>query len=45
MVYWSEDKCFSSEPVFVPRTNGESEDDGRKIFDIFNVKGPPLTVS
>lgn len=36
MVYWSEDKCFSSEPVFVPRTNGESEDDGVVLTSITN---------
>lgn len=27
-VYWNEDNCWPSEPVFVPRPNGESEDDG-----------------
>ncbi|TNN84665.1 Beta,beta-carotene 15,15'-dioxygenase [Liparis tanakae] len=27
-VFWSEDNCLPSEPVFIPRPNGESEDDG-----------------
>lgn len=27
-VYWGEENCWPSEPVFVPRPNGESEDDG-----------------
>lgn len=28
MVYWNEENCSPSEPVFIPRPNGESEDDG-----------------
>lgn len=28
MLYWNEDNCFPSEPVFIPRPNGETEDDG-----------------
>lgn len=27
-VYWDEENCWPSEPVFVTRPNGESEDDG-----------------
>lgn len=29
MVFWTEENCWPSEPVFVPRPNGESEDDGK----------------
>lgn len=29
MLTWSEDNCWPSEAVFVPRPNGESEDDGK----------------
>lgn len=29
IVYWNEENCWPSEPVFVPRPNGESEDDGK----------------
>ena len=29
MIEWHEDKCWPSEPVFIPRPNGEAEDDGR----------------
>ncbi|XP_029979097.1 beta,beta-carotene 15,15'-dioxygenase [Sphaeramia orbicularis] len=36
MVYWSEDNCWPSEPVFVPRPNGESEDDGVVIVSVLN---------
>ena len=25
---WSEENCWPSEPVFIPRPNGEGEDDG-----------------
>ena len=25
---WGEDKCYPSEPVFVPNPNGTTEDDG-----------------
>lgn len=28
MIHWTEENCWPSEPVFVPRPNGESEDDG-----------------
>lgn len=45
MVFWGEDKCLPSEPVFIPRPNGESEDDGmntsecgvqrRDIYSVF----------
>ncbi|XP_030612869.1 beta,beta-carotene 15,15'-dioxygenase [Archocentrus centrarchus] len=36
MVCWSEDKCRSSEPVFIPRPNGESEDDGVVLTSVIN---------
>uniref|UniRef100_A0A7N6BVG0 Beta-carotene oxygenase 1 n=1 Tax=Anabas testudineus TaxID=64144 RepID=A0A7N6BVG0_ANATE len=39
MVYWSEDNCFLSEPVFIPRPNGESEDDG--VVLISAIKSSP----
>lgn len=29
IVYWNEENCWPSEPIFVPRPNGESEDDGK----------------
>lgn len=32
---WSEDHCLPSEPVFVPRPNAESEDDGEKKTEKF----------
>lgn len=36
MVHWSEENCWPSEPVFVPRPNGESEDDGEfRFFERF----------
>ncbi|XP_034717653.1 beta,beta-carotene 15,15'-dioxygenase [Etheostoma cragini] len=36
MVCWSEDNCTPSEPVFVPRPNGESEDDGVVLASVIN---------
>ncbi|XP_041824936.1 beta,beta-carotene 15,15'-dioxygenase isoform X2 [Melanotaenia boesemani] len=33
-VCWSEDNCWPSEPVFVPRPNGESEDDGVVLVSV-----------
>ncbi|XP_061568941.1 beta,beta-carotene 15,15'-dioxygenase [Cololabis saira] len=36
MVYWSEDNCWPSEPVFVPRPNGESEDDGVVLVSVIS---------
>uniref|UniRef100_A0A8C7YW35 Beta-carotene oxygenase 1 n=1 Tax=Oryzias sinensis TaxID=183150 RepID=A0A8C7YW35_9TELE len=36
MVYWSEENCWPSEPVFVPRPNGESEDDGVVLVSVIN---------
>ncbi|XP_039899994.1 beta,beta-carotene 15,15'-dioxygenase [Simochromis diagramma] len=36
MVYWGEDKCLPSEPVFIPRPNGESEDDGVVLTSVIN---------
>ncbi|KAM9332031.1 beta,beta-carotene 15,15'-dioxygenase [Pholidichthys leucotaenia] len=36
MVFWREDKCWPSEPVFVPRPNGESEDDGVVLSSVVN---------
>lgn len=32
MVYWTEENCWPSEPVFVPRPNGDSEDDGENTM-------------
>ncbi|XP_051266943.1 beta,beta-carotene 15,15'-dioxygenase [Dicentrarchus labrax] len=36
MVYWSEDNCWPSEPVFIPRPNGEAEDDGVVLTSVIN---------
>ncbi|XP_062297682.1 beta,beta-carotene 15,15'-dioxygenase isoform X2 [Scomber scombrus] len=36
MVYWGEDNCWPSEPVFIPRPNGESEDDGVVLTSVIN---------
>lgn len=36
MVVWSEDNCWPSEPVFIPRPNGESEDDGVVLAAVGN---------
>ncbi|XP_061614847.1 beta,beta-carotene 15,15'-dioxygenase [Phyllopteryx taeniolatus] len=33
---WSEDNCWPSEAVFVPRPNGEAEDDGVILSSIIN---------
>ncbi|XP_060919915.1 beta,beta-carotene 15,15'-dioxygenase [Labrus mixtus] len=33
---WSEDNCWPSEPVFIPRPNGESEDDGVVLTSVIN---------
>uniref|UniRef100_UPI0037E9981F beta,beta-carotene 15,15'-dioxygenase n=1 Tax=Semicossyphus pulcher TaxID=241346 RepID=UPI0037E9981F len=33
---WSEDNCWPSEPVFIPRPNGESEDDGVVLAAVIN---------
>ncbi|XP_034021753.1 beta,beta-carotene 15,15'-dioxygenase [Thalassophryne amazonica] len=33
---WSESNCWPSEPVFVPRPNGESEDDGVVLTSVIN---------
>lgn len=35
-IYWSEDNCWPSEPVFIPRPNGESEDDGVVLVSVIN---------
>ncbi|XP_031706128.1 beta,beta-carotene 15,15'-dioxygenase [Anarrhichthys ocellatus] len=35
-VYWSEDNCLPSEPVFIPKPNGESEDDGVVLASVIN---------
>lgn len=32
VIWWGEENCWPSEPVFVPRPNGESEDDGERSF-------------
>ncbi|XP_008274518.1 beta,beta-carotene 15,15'-dioxygenase [Stegastes partitus] len=36
MVYWNEENCWPSEAVFVPRPNGESEDDGVVLIPVSN---------
>uniref|UniRef100_A0A3Q3NIU8 Beta-carotene oxygenase 1 n=1 Tax=Mastacembelus armatus TaxID=205130 RepID=A0A3Q3NIU8_9TELE len=36
VIYWNEDNCWPSEPVFVPRPNGESEDDGVVLTSVIN---------
>ncbi|XP_068160085.1 beta,beta-carotene 15,15'-dioxygenase [Antennarius striatus] len=36
MLCWSEDNCWPSEPVFVPRPNGEAEDDGVVLTSVIN---------
>uniref|UniRef100_A0AAQ5YSI2 Beta-carotene oxygenase 1 n=1 Tax=Amphiprion ocellaris TaxID=80972 RepID=A0AAQ5YSI2_AMPOC len=36
MVYWSEENCLPSEAVFIPRPNGESEDDGVVLVAVVN---------
>ncbi|XP_074549550.1 beta,beta-carotene 15,15'-dioxygenase [Halichoeres trimaculatus] len=33
---WSEENCWPSEPVFIPRPNGESEDDGVVLASVVN---------
>ncbi|KAL6097998.1 bco1 [Pungitius sinensis] len=35
-LHWSEDNCLPSEPVFIPRPNGESEDDGVVLATVIN---------
>ncbi|XP_069573047.1 beta,beta-carotene 15,15'-dioxygenase [Brachyistius frenatus] len=36
MIYWSDDNCWPSEAVFIPRPNGESEDDGVVLTSIIH---------
>ncbi|XP_061877124.1 beta,beta-carotene 15,15'-dioxygenase [Entelurus aequoreus] len=36
MLTWSEDNCWPSEPLFVPRPNGETEDDGVVLTSVIN---------
>ncbi|MED6240919.1 hypothetical protein ATANTOWER_031838 [Ataeniobius toweri] len=36
MIFWEEENCWPSEPVFVPRPNGESEDDGVVLSSVIN---------
>ncbi|XP_061777994.1 beta,beta-carotene 15,15'-dioxygenase [Nerophis ophidion] len=36
MLTWSEDNCWPSEPLFVPRPNGETEDDGVVLSSVIN---------
>uniref|UniRef100_A0A3P8YFU0 Beta-carotene oxygenase 1 n=1 Tax=Esox lucius TaxID=8010 RepID=A0A3P8YFU0_ESOLU len=33
---WREDNCWPSEPVFIPRPNGEGEDDGLVLTSVIN---------
>lgn len=35
-IEWSEDNCWPSEPVFIPRPNGEAEDDGVVLISVTN---------
>ncbi|KAJ7986097.1 hypothetical protein DPEC_G00347270 [Dallia pectoralis] len=35
-IEWSEENCWPSEPVFIPRPNGEGEDDGLVLTSIIN---------
>ncbi|XP_074478685.1 beta,beta-carotene 15,15'-dioxygenase [Sebastes fasciatus] len=35
-VYWRDENCWPSEPVFIPRPNGESEDDGVVLSSVIN---------
>ncbi|KAM3593587.1 uncharacterized protein V6R79_016439 [Siganus canaliculatus] len=35
-LYWSEENCWPSEPVFIPKPNGESEDDGVVLTSVIN---------
>uniref|UniRef100_A0A671VQC2 Beta-carotene oxygenase 1 n=1 Tax=Sparus aurata TaxID=8175 RepID=A0A671VQC2_SPAAU len=43
-VYWSEDNCWPSEPVFIPKPNGESEDDGVVLATVVNPGQPGFIV-
>ncbi|XP_036934388.1 beta,beta-carotene 15,15'-dioxygenase [Acanthopagrus latus] len=43
-VYWSEENCWPSEPVFIPRPNGESEDDGVVLATVVNPGKPGFIV-
>ncbi|KAM9337755.1 beta,beta-carotene 15,15'-dioxygenase [Symphorus nematophorus] len=36
ILYWGEDNCWPSEPMFIPRPNGESEDDGVVLVSVIN---------
>ncbi|KAM9839192.1 beta,beta-carotene 15,15'-dioxygenase [Aulostomus maculatus] len=36
VTHWSEDNCWPSEPVFIPRPNGECEDDGVILTSVIN---------
>nr|XP_057916445.1 beta,beta-carotene 15,15'-dioxygenase [Doryrhamphus excisus] len=36
LLTWSEDNCWPSEPVFVPRPDGEAEDDGVVLASVIN---------
>ena len=36
---WEVDNCHPSEPVFVPRPNAESEDDGVILSAVVGVRG------
>uniref|UniRef100_A0A8C4Z3V1 Uncharacterized protein n=1 Tax=Gadus morhua TaxID=8049 RepID=A0A8C4Z3V1_GADMO len=39
IVRWGEDNCWPSEPVFIPRPNAESEDDGVVLASVCTVPG------
>ncbi|XP_040921779.1 beta,beta-carotene 15,15'-dioxygenase [Toxotes jaculatrix] len=36
MICWDEENCWPSEPVFIPRPTGESEDDGVVLSAVIN---------
>uniref|UniRef100_A0A8C6TB64 Beta-carotene oxygenase 1 n=1 Tax=Neogobius melanostomus TaxID=47308 RepID=A0A8C6TB64_9GOBI len=36
MVLWGEENCLPSEPIFISRPNGESEDDGVVVVSVTN---------
>ncbi|XP_056155505.1 beta,beta-carotene 15,15'-dioxygenase [Lampris incognitus] len=36
LIKWGENNCWPSEPVFIPRPNGETEDDGVVLTSVFN---------
>lgn len=46
MVVWGEANSFISEPIFIPRPNGESEDDGVVLVSVANANpGQPCFIA